>query len=149
MAIRTITIRKMQERDITTVRRMGFSTAEFDTGTSADTFYSRKTMRKWIRDPNGIAFSALVDGDFAGFILGNYLSASRGGYLNTMAVDALHRGNGVGVELVRRALEELRKKDCAHIFCVVEEENEKMLGLMRRSGFEVGRSFRYVEKMLD
>lgn len=143
-----VTVRKMQERDIVTVRRMGFSTAEFDTGTSADTFYSNKTMRKWVRDQNGVAFSALVDGNVVGFILGNYLSASRGGYINTMVVDPKRRSQGIGTKLLRRALEELHRKDCAHVFCAVEEENKKMLGFMKRSGFEVGRRFRYVETML-
>ncbi|MDE1865797.1 MAG: GNAT family N-acetyltransferase [Candidatus Micrarchaeota archaeon] len=144
-----VTIRKMQERDIIGVRLMGFSTSEFDTGTSADTFYSRKTMLKWIKDQNGVAFSALSDNRVVGFILGNYLSASRGGYINTMVVDPEHRKQGVGKELLRRALSELQRKDCAHVFCAVEEENEAMLAFMRKSGFEVGRSFRYVERMLD
>jgi ribosomal protein S18 acetylase RimI-like enzyme len=149
MALKEATVRKMKVGDIATVRRMGFSTAEFDTGTNADTFYSRKTMLKWVRDPNGVAFSALVDGNVVGFILGNYLSASRGGYINTLVVDPKQRRHGIGTELLRMALEELLKKDCAHVFCSVEEENKKMLGFMKRSGFEIGRSFRYVEKMLD
>jgi ribosomal protein S18 acetylase RimI-like enzyme len=142
-------VRKMQISDIATVRRMGFNTPEFNTGTTSDTFYSTRTMRKWVRDPNGVAFSAIVDDNIVGFILGNYLTGSRDGYLNTMVVDQKHRKQGIGRELLRKALEELHKKDCNHIFCVVEEENEKMLRVLKRSGFEVGKSFKYVEIMID
>jgi ribosomal protein S18 acetylase RimI-like enzyme len=144
-----VTIRKMQKEDIPTVRRIGFTTPEFNTGSGVDQFYSAKTMRKWVNDANGIAFSALANGRIVGFVLGNYLSASRGGYINTMVVNQRYRRQGVGKELLRKALDELRGKDCKHVFCSVEEENEGMLKFMRKSGFQVGRSFRYVETILD
>ena len=139
----------MQVKDIATVRRMGFSTPEFNTGTTADQFYSARTMRRWVRARNGVAFSAIVDNELVGFILGNYLTGSRDGYLNTMVVAPEHRSKGVGSKLLGRALEALRRKDCNHIFCVVEEENKNMQKFMRKSGFEIGSRFRYVEIMVD
>lgn len=148
-----ISVRKMTEGDVKWVVSVGENTPEFKTSTNAAQFFGNDTLRRWVNDPNGITLLAKVNGKPAGFLLGYYMTGPNDGYINCTVVASEFRRQGIGKELQEAAIEEFKQKGpeghkCDHIFYVVGEEDEAMLDLSRQTGFEIGRRFHYVEKML-
>lgn len=146
-------IRNMQQKDLDWVVQLGLSTPEFKTGTESAQFYSFDSLQRWIKDPNGVTLVAETEDQKTGFLLGYYLTGPNDGYINCIVVGQKFRGRGVGELLQESALDAFESKGskdhkCDHVFCVVGEGDNPMLGLMRKAGFEIGRKFHYVDIML-
>jgi|SRR3989304_7083499 len=148
-----ISVRVMQENDLEWVTDLGQNTPEFKTETSAAQFFSLETLRRWVKDPNGVTLVAEIDGQSVGYLLGFYMTGPNDSYINCTVVEGKYRGKGVGHELLNKALEEFSQKGpeshkCDHVFCFVKEDDEAMLNLKRDVGFEIGAKGHYVEIML-
>jgi ribosomal protein S18 acetylase RimI-like enzyme len=142
-------IDRMREEDLDEVMKMGFACEGFDTGTSADQFYSKETLQRWIYDSNGVTLVSRDEGKLTGFILGSFMTGPRGSYIHTIEVKEQYRGGGTGSKLVAEAINQFRKKGAVHLFCVVKDKNQPALELFKKEGLEIGEQFRYVEMMID
>ena len=147
MKIKAI-IKRMAEQDINKVISIGLEIPEFRTGTSAEQFYSKQSLKRWIGDENGVTLVARMNNEAVGFLLGYYMKGPNDGYLNCLAISEKYRGKGIGKKLLEQALGEFEAKGCNHIFGVVKEDNEKTLNFFENNGLEIGGSFRYIETML-
>jgi ribosomal protein S18 acetylase RimI-like enzyme len=96
----------------------------------ADSFEA--TARYLARNP-GLSFIAEIDGDVAGCVFGGH--DGRRGYLYHLAVDAAHRGRGIGRALVNRALSALTRERIAKIHIDVLQENEEGMRFWRAMGW--------------
>ena len=143
-----VQIRRMSGQDIDKIVEMGSEAPGFKTGTGAEQFYRLRTLRKWIRDRNGVTLVAMADGNLVGFVLGHYMAGSRDGYLSSLIVDERYRSIGAGSSLLKAALKQLRRKGCNHVFGVVKADNQQTLNFFEKNGFEIGGNFRYIDTML-
>ncbi len=136
------------ESDLEKIIELGTTTTEFNTGTTAQQFYYPETLKRWIADPNGLTIAARIGQEIVGFALGYYMAGPNDGYLNCIVVNKNHRKIGIGKELLQRALSEFKAKGCNHVFGVVESENIQSIEFFRNNGIEIGREFKYVERMI-
>lgn len=79
-----------------------------------DRLYEFNAARTGYSDAAQLAFLAEVDGELVGAVAG----FSWGGTceLRQVWVDKAHRGRGLGRQLMDKAIEEARKRGCAHVF---------------------------------
>ena len=143
-------VEQMSEHDIEQVIAIGTTTSEFNTGTNAQQFYGTQTLKRWVKDPNGVTLVAKIGDNFTGFALGYYMTGPNDGYINCIVVDPGYRKKGIGKILLQQVLSGFKSKSerCNHIFCVVESDNTRALNFFRSQGLEIGREFRYLEKMI-
>lgn len=145
-----VKIEDMLGGDILEVISIGLNTPEFKTGTNAQQFYGEQTLKRWIVDPNGVTLVARIGGKIAGFSLGYYMAGPNDGYLNCVTVKPSYRGRGFGKKLLKRSLSEfLKKGECNHVFGVVGADNLQAIDFFKNNGLEIGKEFRYVERMLS
>ncbi len=141
-------VTRMQDEDLDAVIEFGLSTPELQTGTGSPQFYSKETLSRWINSPNGILLIAKVDGQFAGFSITAYNPDSRDGYIHCITTVDTHRGTGLGRRLLEQTLSQLEHVGCNHVYCLVRTNNKKTQSFFKKNGFEIGKAFHYVERML-
>ncbi len=144
----TISIEKMKLEYLDSVIELGLSTPELQTGTKAPQFYSKETLKNWIKSVNGILLTALVKDNFAGFSITAYNPDSRDGYIHFIAIRDEYRRIGIGSKLLIYTLNELEKLGCNHVYGLVQIGNESTKKFMRNHGFEIGEAFNYVQRVL-
>ena len=142
-------IEPMSEQDVEKIIALGGKTPEFNTGTNARQFYGVSTLKRWVTDPNGVTLVARIKDNIVGFALGYYMAGPNDGYLNCIVVNQECRRRGIGKKLLQRALSEFKTKgSCNHVFGVVESDNAQAIDFFRKNSLEIGREFRYVERMI-
>ncbi len=84
----------------------------------------------------------------AGHLIGVVVASHDGrkGWINRLAVDAVHRRHGHGRALIAAAEERLRSDGIRVIAALIEEENEASIALFRETGYEPGRDILYLSK---
>jgi ribosomal protein S18 acetylase RimI-like enzyme len=85
------------------------------------------------RNP-GMSFAAFAGTRMVGAVLGGH--DGRRGYLYHLAVDAAHRGAGIGRELVERSLTEIRRQGIRRSLILVADGNEGGAKFWSRIGWE-------------
>ena len=143
-----IVIRRMSLEDLSQVINLGLSTQELKTGTKAPQFYSRETLRNWIQSPNGILLTALYKNNFIGFSITSYNPDSRDGYIHCIAINEDYRGKTMGSNLTKETINELKKTECNHIYCLVKVNNKETKRFFSKHGFETGEAFNYVQRTI-
>lgn len=144
-----IKIFQMSEGDIDQVSEIGWNTPEFDPGTGNASFYYKNTLKNWLNDPNGITLVAKDEDEVVGFVLATNLPGPRDGYIHELVVLPEHRSQGLGSKLVKMVEERVKELGGNHIFGLVQEGNLGMLEFIKKSGFEVGGKFYYIDKVLE
>lgn len=96
----------------------------------ADSF---EAIARYLARNPGLSFVAEVDGCIAGCVFAGH--DGRRGYLYHLAVDAAHRGRGVGRALVNGALSALAREGIAKIHIDVLQDNEEGLRFWSAMGW--------------
>ncbi len=94
---------------------------------------SEEVAKKCARDGD-LFLVAEQEGQVIGVIMGAW--DGRRGWLHHLAVDAAHRGRGVGSSLVAAVEEGLRAKGCLKVNLLVARANQQARALYRRLGYD-------------
>ena len=78
-------------------------------------------------------FTALVDGNFAGFAASEYDSSEKAVCLMTLAVRPEYRRRGIGTALIKACEDAFPGKDC---YLTVDCENESAIRLYQQLGYQ-------------
>ncbi|MCD1294100.1 N-acetyltransferase [Methanocella sp. CWC-04] len=100
--------------------------------------FSIEQLRYLIHTRTSIPLVAEFDEHFAGFVIG-LTNRNRGGIygrIYTLDVDPACRGKGIGMVLMSRVLEELKRAGCKKCFLEVKVENKSAISLYKKLGFE-------------
>jgi len=77
------------------------------------------------------------------YVLKNDLHDKPFGFMEDVFVEESHRERGIGSELVRRVVEEVRKKDCYKLIATSRYSREEVHEMYLRLGFkDYGKEFR-------
>ena len=99
--------------------------------------------------PEGV-FVAEVGGEVVGYVTTRLDRYSGIGRIPNLAVDARSRGRGAGSELIRHALEWMRRQGMSMAKIETLDQNERGQALYPRFGFrEVARQIHYVMPLVD
>jgi N-acetylglutamate synthase len=95
---------------------------------------SREAIERYLRRNPGSSFVARQAGRLVAAVLCGH--DGRRAYVNHLAVDADHRGRGIGRTLVERCAETMRQQGITRCILYVYAANQPALGFWRKLGFE-------------
>ncbi|HDI32138.1 MAG TPA: GNAT family N-acetyltransferase [Thermofilum sp.] len=100
----------------------------------------KEAWKKALRMGNYVAFVAEVKGRVVGFIdLFYFPDVGHGallGYVQNLIVDESYRGYGIGLRLVRRALEYAREKGLHEVHVITDFDNKVAIRVYDKAGFK-------------
>ena len=138
---------RMESRHLDEVVQLGMAEEELHTRSDTPEFYSKATLERWIKSPNGFLFAAETDDrDFAGFVLASYNPDCRDAYVHCVATTTEFRKQGVGSLLLDATLKELRQTGCNFVRCLIALDNDPSVKLFEKHGFKLGDKFHYVSR---
>jgi ribosomal protein S18 acetylase RimI-like enzyme len=106
---------------------------------------SRENTAKQMELYPDFYLGAFLGKKLIGVAIASYESRTKG-WINRLAVDPAHQGQGVAEQLVRKAEESL-KKHGARIFCaLIELPNDRSVKLFQRMGYSLHKDILYVTK---
>lgn len=102
--------------------------------------YSIYTYRFFLHNWPNLCFNCKLKetNQIIGTVVGKLQEHKKGslrGYIGMLAVDPVHRGNGIGTQLVRFLVEEMQKKFAQEIVLETEITNANALKLYEKLGF--------------
>ncbi len=113
---------------------------------SPETRYSRETIRRYLDWEGGFLVRARRDQALAGFQISNMVS----GHLITLDVRPEFRRQGIGSEILKTTLSEMRNRGLPYAQCEIAADNTASIVLHERFGFQiVGCIPRYYEDGSD
>ncbi|MHC4393624.1 MAG: GNAT family N-acetyltransferase [Planctomycetota bacterium] len=133
----TITLRPVNELDIDGVARIDKEVS----GTYRPAYWETKIGYYVRRDPY-VSQVAEVDGEIAGFMLGEMRSGEFGlevpaGWIEVLGVSPSHRGHGLGRKLGEALLERFRERGAERVMTLVDLDSMEALGrFFEKLGFE-------------
>ncbi len=109
---------------------------------SPETRYSRETIERYLDWEGSLLVRAKQDHTLAGFQISNVV----GGHLITLDVRPEFRRQGIGSEILKTTLSEMRSRGLPYAQCEIAAHNEASILLHRRFGFQtVGNIPNYYE----
>lgn len=107
---------------------------------------SQKGVEKFLERNPETSFVALIQGKIVGVIMAG--NDGRRGYIYHTAVSPLHRHQGIGKQLVDKALEALYKLDIIKVALVVFDKNDVGNAFWEKQGFTTREDLVYRNKSL-
>ena len=141
-----IRIRKLKREDINTIRQFGKKFDEYMI-TDTDLFYAEDEMREWIGKKDNVFLVAEHDKNIVGFIFCKMIS-HRWALLDTIYVDPVHRGKGVGTHLFNALHDELKNRKVHYIQTTARLDNRKSRKFWDKHGFNKGKKFMWLDKTI-
>jgi ribosomal protein S18 acetylase RimI-like enzyme len=136
-----IELHKSTSEDAKAIVELALQNKELQINRNDPFWYSEEELAKALLDDSFCAFSAFVDGEFAGFGTDIYHSCFAEGYLSDLAVKPEFRGLGISKLLYDVRMSWLKAKKVVCVWAMVDEDNELMKGIMAKRGFTQGKKF--------
>ena len=142
------TIRPMDVRDFATVYELGLRC--YRVTDKPYNYWSIAEVADHLQNHPGLCFVADVDGEVAGFILGDatFEIIEDTAHLEWLAVAPEHRRRGIADALLKTAVEAARRLRKARVVADVASDNAYSSQLARKHGFVEGLSVTYFTKEL-
>ncbi|MCD7731219.1 MAG: GNAT family N-acetyltransferase [Oscillospiraceae bacterium] len=136
-------IRRMVINDYSDVYELWMSCKDMGLNNIVD---SQKGVEKFLERNPETSFVALIQGKIVGVIMAG--NDGRRGYIYHTAVSPLHRHQGIGKQLVDKALEALYKLDIIKVALVVFDKNDVGNAFWEKQGFTTREDLVYRNKSL-
>ena len=93
------------------------------------------SIRRKTAAADGLFWVAEAEGAVVGTVMAGW--DGHRGWIYSLGVLPAHRGSGVGSALMRRAVDELKKRDCPKVNLQVVEGNRGVVDFYAKLGFQV------------
>lgn len=97
--------------------------------------FSPRSLRHLVTRAHGVCFVSEKQGVIQGYILVLYNQATQLARLYSFAVDPKHRGQGIGLALMRAAEEDATKRGCLFMRLEVRATNKTAIRLYEKQGY--------------
>ena len=144
-----ILIQRMTSKDFNQVRELGLATPEIQDTEGKLEFFSETILQGFLSNPDDLLVTASYQGQFAGFLISTYNPHSRIAYFTDIAIKHEFQNKSIGRKLIEYMMNELEHKNCLLIWCLVHEDNQKMIDILKRRNFRVGRKFYILDKRFN
>jgi len=141
-------IRAAKLGDISKIVSLGDAVEEFKTSNKVVTFWPRKVLINVVKSRDDIFLVAVEKGEVMGFIIASYSSVFKKATLENIYVSDSFKGRGVSEKLLNKALEKLKLLGCDYVCGLVEDNNKPAIRFFLRNGFDKGRRFIWMDKIL-
>ena len=108
---------------------------------------SRSNLEREMEDPDVDFLVALSGGRIVGSVIGT--NDGRKGWVNRLATDPEHRGEGVATELVEMVEGRFQARSLKIFSCLINAENRQSQALFERNGYDPHREVLYYSKKVD
>ncbi len=98
--------------------------------------YSRRQLQYLLTEAHSDCFAEVIHDALRGFIIVLYRENATVAGIETLNVDPLHHGKGIGIRLLQAAEEEMIAHDIRRIRLEVRTNNFPAINLYQRAGFE-------------
>ena len=142
-------IRKATEADIDEVSEIGNQIEEFRVSSESILFWPKEVLRDCVSSNENIFLVAKVEGKIVGFLISNYNPMFRKAIIENLAVKEEYRGRGIGDELCKFALEELRKIGCKYVCHLIKSDNDIAIEFSSKAGFKKGIECVWMSRVID
>jgi ribosomal protein S18 acetylase RimI-like enzyme len=141
----TIKIRSARPKDLASIYALGRKTRELDA--SNDTvFFDRGEIEGLIKKPkDNIILVILAGKKFIGFLVAKIISCEWC-MIDSIAVDPLYRGQGIGNLVLKHLQNILKKRRIRYLQAFVAEEAARSRKFWHQQGFKEGKKFIWIEK---
>lgn len=140
------TIRKMTFADVISVHALASKEERFQVSGQAS-FWSYEQLNSWTESEVDVCLVAEEDGKVIGFVLSQYHKPTGKATIENLFVQEGCRDKGIGRELFVKCSWALKENGATYQCGMVEPDNDLMLDIIKRSGFEEGKTFVWVDKI--
>lgn len=141
-------IRKMEEKDVEQVYDIGIKVKEFVVSENRR-FWSKQTIYDWTNRKNDILLIAEDDEKIIGFMMSRFHEPTKEAIIDNIFVSEDWRGRGVGTELVKECLKQLKEKGTNYVYCTITTDNTPTIEFLKKNGFNKGYEFIWMDLFLE
>ncbi len=105
---------------------------------------SDQEIRRQMKDRSDLLLGAFKRETLVGTVVGSF--DGRKGWINRLAVDPRHRGEGIGKLLISRSEKALKKRGARIICALVDMPNPESVNLFEKLGYTAHRDVLYLSK---
>lgn len=109
-------------------------------------FWSVGQLNIWVESEGDVCLIAEVDEEIIGFVLSQYHKPTGKATIENLFVRSGYREQGVGRELFIECSLTLKRNGATYQCGMVEPDNDLMLDIVKRAGFDEGKTFIWVDK---
>lgn len=138
----------MTTQDLPFIIDAGSQESNFSTTPTSAGFWTTEQLTNSINSQDDVLLVAEADGEIVGFCISLLHRPTGKATFENLWVHPNYRKEGVGQQLIERMIENLKDNGCVYICGLTKEDNEPMLNLFEKVGFEKGYTFRWISKKL-
>lgn len=142
-------IREAKLEDVDKIYNLGKVVEEFNVSGEAATFWPKHILRNCIKSKTDWLILAEENDEILGFTIINNSPVFKKAVIENIFVTPQHRKKGIGKKLLTAAVEKIRETDCEYICILTEADNETAIDFYVGSGFNRGKNFAWLDKVLS
>ena len=135
----------MLRSDIETVYESGRETEAFRVSDTPG-FWSRKQLNRWLDNPDDVLLVAEDNKRVIGYVMSQLHKPTGKATIENLFVDESYRKKGIGSDLIKRCLKELKERGASYFCAMVRTDNDKITNFYERCGFTRGYNFVWMER---
>jgi ribosomal protein S18 acetylase RimI-like enzyme len=143
-----VTIRAATLADVDSIYTLGKHISEFSVNDATVIFWPKSLLSSAVRADDVLILVAEEQG-IAGFIIINYNRSLKKALIENIFVKPELRSQGIGDQLLQKALEILVETGCEYITTLVPLDAGNAIKLYMQNGFDRGESFLWLDKSLS
>ena len=138
----------MTIEDVPKVIQIGSKEDSFSVTPTSSGFWTNKQISNSIESKNDALFVAEENNEIVGFTIALLHKPTGKATLENLWVHQDYRGKGVGKQLIEKTLGQLKNNGCVYVCSLTKDNNESMISLFDKVGFNKGYNFFWMDKFL-
>ena len=142
-------IREAKINDIDKIHKLGERVDEFDTTDEVVTFWPKHILSNCIKSESDWLLVAEENSEIIGFIICNNSPVFKKAVIENIFVSPQYRKKGIGKKLLDALLNKIGSTDCEYIVIFAEDDNDTATDFYVSNGFNRGKNFAWIDKVLS
>ena len=135
----------MLRSDIEAVYETGMKTEAFRVSDTPG-FWSKEQLNRWLGNPDDVLLVAEDEERVIGYVMSQLHKPTGKATIENLFVDKSYRKKGIGRDLIKRCLKELKEKGASYFCAMVRADNDEIIDFYKRCGFTRGYGFVWMER---
>jgi len=142
----------MKEADVAAVHASGVNVESFQTTGAEATkspFWPKNRLEKWVQSEEDVLLVAEAEDMIVGYFLSHLHDTTGTAYIENLFVKELYRRQGIGERLLREGVDRIVENGGRYISALTKTDNEAMQELLKKTGFNEGDTFVWMDRICD
>lgn len=137
----------MRENDVPEVMKYG-KAAPGTAVSKESSFWEEDQLKNWIKKSKDPLIVACVNNQTVGICLARIHHPTHNAILENLLVREEFRNKGIGAQLLKRCLQELKAQGVTYVYGLAHLEDTNSIKFLTKRGFKKGYNFTWLEKSL-